>query len=100
MSGRAVGCPSDELPVERSALATRAGDLDRPSCANRGIESMLVTATLELRQHVMDHGGSLFVHCQRRGVPFLLATTKEPRSLELSFSIRSWELTGSFVSDA
>jgi len=42
---------------------------------------MLVTATSELRQHVLDHGGSLFVHCQRRGVPFLQATTKEPRSL-------------------
>jgi len=42
---------------------------------------MLVTATPELRQHVVDHGGSLFVHTQRRGVPFLQATTTEPRSL-------------------
>ncbi len=42
---------------------------------------MLVTATPELRQHVLDNGGSLFVHCQRRGVPFLHASTKEPRSL-------------------
>ena len=33
----------------------------------------------------MEDGGSLFVHCQRqhvgRGVSFLKATTKEPRSL-------------------
>jgi len=42
---------------------------------------MLVTVTQELRQHVLEHGGSLFVHCQRRGVPFLRASTKEPRSL-------------------
>jgi len=42
---------------------------------------MLVTATVELRQYVLDHGGSLFVRCQRRGVPFLQATTNEPRSL-------------------
>ena len=42
---------------------------------------MLVTTTPELRQHVIDHGGSLFVYCQRRGVPLLRATTKEPRSL-------------------
>jgi hypothetical protein len=42
---------------------------------------MLVTATPELRQHVIERGGSLFVRCQRRGVPFLQATTKEPRSL-------------------
>jgi hypothetical protein len=40
-----------------------------------------VTATHELRSHVMVHGGSLFVHYQRRGVPFLQAATKEPRSL-------------------
>jgi hypothetical protein len=45
------------------------------------LDSMLVTATPELRSHVMDHGGSLFVHYQRRGVPFLQAGTKEPRSL-------------------
>ena len=42
---------------------------------------MLITATPELQSHVMDDGGSLFVRCQRRGVPFLQATTKEPRSL-------------------
>ena len=42
---------------------------------------MLVTASPELRRHVVDHGGSLFVHTQRRGVPFLRSTTKEPRSL-------------------
>ena len=42
---------------------------------------MLVTATPELRQHVIDRGGSLFVHSQRRGVPFIQASTREPRSL-------------------
>ena len=45
------------------------------------LDSMLVTTTPELRSHVMDHGGSLFVHYQHRGVPFLQAATKEPRSL-------------------
>jgi len=46
---------------------------------------MLVTATPELRTYVEEHGGSLFVRCQRshlgRGVSFLRASTKEPRSL-------------------
>jgi len=42
---------------------------------------MLVTASTELRQYVVERGGSLFVRTQRRGVPFLWATTKEPRSL-------------------
>lgn len=79
--GRVVGRLSVGFGIEESALGTRAGVLDRLSCTNRRIEAMLVTATPELRQYVMDHGGSLFVHCQRRGIPFLLATTKEPRSL-------------------
>ena len=47
---------------------------------------MLVTATPETIAHVTDQGGSLFVRCQRqhlcRGVLFLHATTKEPRSLD------------------
>ena len=47
---------------------------------------MLVTATQDLRSYVEDHGGSLFVRCQRqhlcRGVSFLQASTKEPRSLD------------------
>ena len=55
--------------------------LDRLSCADLRIDAMLVTATSELRQYVMDHGGSLFVYCQPRGVLLLRATTKEPRSL-------------------
>ena len=42
---------------------------------------MLVTATPELRSYVRERGGSLFVRSQRRGTPFLEATTKEPRSL-------------------
>ena len=42
---------------------------------------MQITTTPELLDYVRDHGGSLFVHCQRRGVPFLRATVKEPRSL-------------------
>jgi hypothetical protein len=40
-----------------------------------------ITATPELLAYVQDNGGSLFVHTQRRGIPFLRATTKEPRSL-------------------
>jgi len=40
-----------------------------------------VTATPELLAHVQAHGGSLFVRTRRRGIPFLHATTKEPRSL-------------------
>jgi hypothetical protein len=42
---------------------------------------MLVPASPELRQHVVDHGGSLFVHTQRRGEPYLRSATKVPRSL-------------------
>ena len=42
---------------------------------------MKITATPDLLTYVQEHGGSLFVHCQRRGVPFLRATTKEPNSL-------------------
>ena len=42
---------------------------------------MLITATPELLAYVQDNGGSLFVYTQRRGVPILRATTKEPRSL-------------------
>jgi len=40
-----------------------------------------ITATPELLANVRDHGGSLFVHFRRLGVPLLRATTKEPRSL-------------------
>ncbi len=42
---------------------------------------MQITATPELLAYVEEQGGSLFVHCQRRGVPFLRAGTREPRSL-------------------
>ena len=42
---------------------------------------MLVTVSPELRQNVAERGGSLFVHTQRRGVPFLRTSLKEPRSL-------------------
>jgi hypothetical protein len=46
---------------------------------------MLVTATPELLSHIAQHGGSLFVRCQRkhicRGASFLRATTMEPKSL-------------------
>lgn len=42
---------------------------------------MLITATPELLADVQDNGGSLFVHAQRRGIPFLRPTTKEPKSL-------------------
>ena len=46
---------------------------------------VLVTATPELLSYVEDQGGSVFVHIQKnrigRGVGFLHASTKEPRSL-------------------
>ncbi|MGD0882709.1 MAG: hypothetical protein ABSB09_14180 [Acidimicrobiales bacterium] len=46
---------------------------------------MEVTATPDLLSFVEDHGGSLFVRCRKRalarGVTFLQASTKEPRSL-------------------
>jgi hypothetical protein len=49
------------------------------------LATMLVSATPELLSHVAEQGGSLFVRCQRqhlcRGVSFLRATTKEPKSL-------------------
>ena len=63
-------------------LTTHPGHLGSPQIPDTKMEAVLVTATPELRSHVMDHGGSLFVHYQRRGVPFLQAATKEPRSLE------------------
>jgi hypothetical protein len=49
------------------------------------LASVDVTATPDLLSFVEEQGGSLFVRCQRRplirGVSFLRATTKEPRSL-------------------
>ena len=42
---------------------------------------MKITATPELLAYVQERGGSLFVHTQRRGVPFLRTTTNEPKSL-------------------
>ena len=49
------------------------------------LEPVQVTATPDLVTHVQEHGGSLFVRSQRRhlsrGVSFLRAATKEPRSL-------------------
>ncbi len=58
--------------------SARTGAPPQPSPT---LELVQITATPELLAHVQENGGSLFVHTQRRGIPFLRASTKEPRSL-------------------
>ena len=78
-----AGRPGDRRRLRQPRSLRRPGG---QSPGHRRLTSMLVTATPETISHVTDQGGSLFVRCQRqhlcRGVLFLHATTKEPRSLD------------------